>query len=109
MLEDSDNDAEDDEIITYKKLDEFQNLTNCELQENLMIMDQHGFIYYITHKVGVCHIMEGNPKDPILENHFSIFQLTADKILSFSNNLHFFYLMDDRHVIYKLSRNKTDR
>ena len=108
-MDDSDNAMDEDEIINYQQEDEFYNLTNCTLQELPLIMDQHGFIYYITLEVGVCHIKEGNPKDPVFENHFSIFQLTANKILSFQNNLHTFYLMDDQHIIYKLQRNKTDR
>ena len=48
-----------------------------------MKMNSKDFIYYITKTNGKCDIMEGNPRDPYLKNHKSIFNIKADKCLAF--------------------------
>ena len=34
-------------------------------------------MYYIVHEMGVCSLMEGNPQDPYIKNHYSIFNILA--------------------------------
>lgn len=42
-----------------------------------MIKNTKDFIYYVTRHNGMCLIMEGNPREPKLSSHYSIFRLKA--------------------------------
>ena len=42
-----------------------------------MLQDESDFIYYIIKLNGMCDIMEGNPRDPYMEKHVSIYSVKA--------------------------------
>ena len=66
-------------------------------------------MYYVVSRNGKCHIIEGNPKDPYLNRHYSIFSITCDRCLAFSIIFHDFYFMDELFTVYQLSRNENNR
>jgi len=54
--------------------------------------------------------MEGNPRDPRLERHESIYSLKADRCLAFSNKgSDTFFFMDETHIVYMLTRGVNNR
>ena len=76
-----------------------------------MLQDESDFIYYIIKLNGMCDIMEGNPRDPYIEKHVSIYSVKAEKCLAFSldsqNNMFFF--MDQNFIVTHLKRNGSNR
>ena len=87
-----DSDNEDEESLDSNNDHEAQ----MKLEEVRMILDGRSFIYYVQQKNGKCYIMEGNPRDPKIRNHYSIFSLKANKCLAFSaKNQDTFFFMDD--------------
>jgi hypothetical protein len=55
-------------------------------------------------------LIEGNPRDCYLEKHYSIFDLKASHCLALDIlNSDTFFIMDDCHTIYKLTRNENNR
>jgi hypothetical protein len=49
-----------------------------------MILSERSFIYYVQKKNGKCYVMEGNPRDPKIKNHESIFSIKANCCLALS-------------------------
>ena len=75
-----------------------------------MCLSERSFIYYIKKRNGKCFIMEGNPRDPRIGNHETIFNLKANRCLAFSvQNQDTFFFMDDQYTVYMLTRNDNDR
>ena len=74
-----------------------------------MQSDQKGFMYYIINKNSESHIIEGNPRDPRQKQHYSIFSIKSPYLLSFAHSDGIFYIMDVKHIVYKLTRNRNQR
>lgn len=56
------------------------------------------------------HIMEGNPREPKMANHQSIFSVKAQKCLAFTvEGNDTFYFMDENFIVLKLSRSLSNR
>lgn len=75
----------------------------------IMQSDSKGFIYYIVNRNNESHIMEGNPRDPRQKNHYPIFSIKTTKLLAFAHEEGVFYIMDPKHVVYKLTRSENQR
>lgn len=75
-----------------------------------MSQDERDNIYYIQKLNGLVSIIEGSPRDCYLKNHFNIFNLKANRCLGFEIlNANTFFMMDDKHTVYKLTRNSNSR
>jgi len=74
-----------------------------------MYQDKRGFIYYILQKNGEFQIMEGNPKEPYINKHYSIFSIKAQKCLAFSVIDEYFFFMNEDVMVFLLSRNESTR
>lgn len=75
-----------------------------------MIQNDSDFIYYVTRLNGMCHIMEGNPREPKMTSHSSIFQIKANKCLAFTvEGDNTFFFMDENFVVLKLTRSLSNR
>jgi len=72
-------------------------------------MNENGFIYYITQKIGTFQIMEGNPKDPYINRHYSIFSIKANRCMAFTVVGDTFFFMNENVVVYLLTRNESTR
>ena len=78
-------DQEDSDVEAFSDKDDDEEITGKQTFEQVkMIMSERDFIYYVTKKNGKCFIMEGNPRDQYIEHHEAIFQLKAERCLSFS-------------------------
>ena len=98
VVEDSDKINDEDQEIELAVDKKFQYL------KIPMIQDSSSFIYYLTSSFRQCHVMEGNPKDPYLKNHKSIFEIKVANCLAFSGNGDKFQLMDQNHIVHLLYR-----
>jgi hypothetical protein len=65
-LDDIDSDESGDEDIEE---DEKDILGRIEFSQVPMFNNDRDFIYYVTRLNGKCIIMEGNPRDPYINNH----------------------------------------
>ena len=74
-----------------------------------MIKDQYDYLYYVVIKNKEMLIMEGNPRDPLLENHQCIFRLKSKKCLAFTLMDSTFYFMDENKKILMLRRKGSSR
>ena len=94
-----DEDHENDDISGAKTFEQVQ-----------MLMNDRDFIYYVQKHNGKCIIVEGNPRDPYIENHEKIMSITAEKCLAFTiDKKDNFYFMDENFIVYKMSRNENNR
>jgi hypothetical protein len=77
------NDTDHDDISVDSD-DEIEVNNRTTIEKVRLVLNQKDFIYYITKNNGKCSLIEGNPRDPYIQNHESIFTLKADKCLALS-------------------------
>ena len=53
--------------------------------------------------------MEGNPKEPYINKHYTIFSIKAQKCLAFTVVNGKFFFMNENIMIYLLTRNDSTR
>jgi hypothetical protein len=72
-------DSDNDPLSNESGDDDDSGLDNkAKIEPVRLILNNRDFIYYITKLNGKCHIMEGNPRDPYIEKHESIYSLKAE-------------------------------
>ena len=72
-----------------------------------MIKDDYDYLFYVVQKNSEMIIMEGNPKDPYIENHYSVYKIKIKQCLALSLNkeeMNKLFLMDENKTIYMLGR-----
>lgn len=94
-----------------KKIDDNFDLTKeSVLEQVLMQQDGKGFLYYITKVNNVCTLMEGNPRDPYIKNHYPIASVNTPKCLSFGiQGNDRFFIMGANHNMHLYERNLNNR
>ena len=84
-----------DDGITYNKMF-FEPVT--------MIMDDYDALYYVVKMNSEIVIMEGNSRDPFIENHYPIFAMKSKGCRAFYMFRNTFYIMDENKTIRMLRR-----
>ena len=74
-----------------------------------MILDDDGFIYYLTKYQGHYFIKEINPSADHTHQHLVIFELKSEHCYAFSKDSKFFYFIDDTKTLIKLIRSDESR
>ena len=74
-----------------------------------MIKDDYDYLYYVVMINKELNILEGNPKDPVMSNHQSVYKSKVKKCLAFSIFDNQFYIMDENKNIYMLGRQGYNR
>jgi len=69
-----------------------------------MIKDDYDYLFYVVKKNKELLIMEGNPRDPFLQNHYPVFKIKVKKCLAFTMRANTFYFMDENKFVYMLRR-----
>lgn len=74
-----------------------------------MIKDDYDYLFYVVKKNKELLIMEGNPRDPFLQNHYPVFNIKVKKCLAFTMFDNTFYFMDENKIVYMLRRTGQNR
>lgn len=75
------------------------------LLENVtMIQDKRNFLYYVVRSQGQCKVMEINPRDSLIRNHYAIFELKAERCYGLETKDDKFFIVDDFKQIQQLER-----
>jgi len=69
-----------------------------------MIKDDYDYLFYVVMINKELNIMEGNPKDPIMAHHQSVYKSKVKKCLAFSMFDNNYYIMDENKSVYMLGR-----
>ena len=87
-------DDSEDELTVNKKF--YEPVT--------MIMDDYDTLYYVVKMNMEIVIMEGNSRDPYIENHVPVFAMKTKSCTAFYMFRNTFYIMDENKVIRMLRR-----
>jgi hypothetical protein len=74
-----------------------------------MVANDKDFLYYVTSKSGVCQIMEANPRDQYIANHYAIYSFKAEKCLALSISENTFFIMNEEYSVFMLTRSDNNR
>jgi hypothetical protein len=61
-------------------------LLSHHLESVILLQDTQGFIYYINIKDGEIQLIEGNPKNPYIKKHESIYNMKGEGVIAFNGN-----------------------
>lgn len=100
---------EDDDIMMMDDEDEGSLYNKIIYQHVPMIKDQYDYLYYVILLNKEMHIMEGNPRDPIMSNHQIIFTNKSKKCIGFSMTGSQFFYIDENKQISMLARTSQSR
>tara|TARA_B110000285_G_C14946170_1_gene524428 strand:- start:391 stop:678 length:288 start_codon:yes stop_codon:yes gene_type:complete len=84
-IEDSDN-TDDEMKFAHADKEYASKLQKHHIECVILLQDTQGFIYYIIHKDGEIQLMEGNPKNPYIKKHESIYNMKGEGIIAFNGN-----------------------
>lgn len=87
------NDSDDDLTVNKKYFEPVR-----------MIMDDYDTLYYVVKMNSEIVIMEGNSRDPKLENHQAVFKMKTKMCRAFYMFRNTFYIMDENKTIRMLRR-----
>lgn len=59
-----------------------------------MIKDDYDYLFYVVKKNNEMLIMEGNPRDPVIQNHYPVFNIKIKKCIAFAMLDNTFFFMD---------------
>lgn len=99
------------DVSSSSSSEEEDYFNKVSIEEVPMIQNSMDYIFYVVKKNSLCHIMEGNPRDPNLDNHSSIFKIKAEKCLALTMNEseQTFFFMDENKLIQMLKSNENSR
>ena len=92
--ENSDNEHEQKGGDKQSDTDDDSAFNKIFYQHVPMIKDDYDYLFYVVKKNNEMLIMEGNPRDPFIQNHYPVFNIKIKKCIAFAMLDNTFFFMD---------------